>query len=270
MKKRLRHFLLPLLLFLLILPFTASAPVRAMGESTHIYDRAMLFSMATHNSLERKMAEMEQKYGTKIVILTTYQLTDSQLSGEYTGIRAFTEDFYDYVICGGVETSGIILGIDMMNRKMWVSTTGEEIARFENDLDYLLDKVAACLSDYDNDSAAETFVKLVDQKHRLGFYPPGAGKIILSLAIGALVGLIVVGVLKSQLKTVYQATSARNYAVPGSFKLRRVNELYLYSSVTQVPKAPPAEKSDGFGGGFGSFGGGGSSGFSHGGGGRTF
>ena len=267
MKNRLKT-LLPLLLLLLVLPLLAGG--KAQAATGHLEDRANLFSFEGKLALEDKMAELEQKYGTKVFILTVYKLEDEALSGSYTGIRAFAEDYYDFVVCGGVETTGIMLCVDMGGREMWVSTTGAEIERFQDDIDYLLDRVASRLSSGEYDAAGNLFLKLVEQKHKLGFYPPTAGKIILSLAIGLLVGLIVLGSLKSQLKTVHQATTARNYAVPGSFRLRRINELYLYSSVTQTAKPQPTDRvgNGGFGGGFG--GGGGSSGFSHGGGGHSF
>ena len=267
MKKLFKQLLLSLLLAMLLLSPAVVGKAQAAVETTHIIDRAALFSVSAHLELERKMAELESEYGTKVIILTVYRLADEALPNSYTGIRAFTEDYYDYVVCGGVETTGIILCVDMGSRKMWVSTTGEEVGRFQDDIDYLLDKVADRLSDGDYDDAAALFVKLVTQKHKWGFYPPGAGKIILSLGIGLVVGLIVLSVRKSQLKTVRQATSAHNYTVPGSFHLRRINELYLYSHVTQTERPQSTGRGGGGGGGFG---GGGSSGFSHGGGGRSF
>ncbi|MBO4872807.1 MAG: TPM domain-containing protein [Lachnospiraceae bacterium] len=267
MKKRCRQLILLLVLALLVLPLFSGA--KAQAATGHLEDRANLFSFEGKLALESKMAELESTYGTKVFILTVYKLEDEALPNSYTGIRAFTEDYYDYVVCGGVETTGLILCVDMGGREMWVSTTGEEVARFQSDIDYLLDRVAARLSDGEYDSAGSQFLKLIEQKHKLGFYPPTFGKILISLLIGLFVGLIVLASLRSQLKTVHQATSARNYAVPGSFHLRRVDELYLYSSVTQTAKPQPSDRiGGGSGGGFG--GGGGMSGFSHGGGGRTF
>ena len=263
-KKAFLKCLAVLLLAFLILPLGFGG--RAKAATGHLEDRANLFSFEGKLELENKMAELEQTYGTKLFILTVYKLEDDALQKEYTGIRAFTEDYYDYVVCGGVETNGIILCVDMGSREMWVSTTGEEVNRFQSDIDYLLDRVASRLTDGDYDGAGNLFLKLIEQKHKLGFYPPTFGKILISLLIGLVVGLIVLGSLKSQLKTVHQAKAARNYAVPGSFHLRHVNELYLYSSVTQTAKPQPTNRIGG--GGFG--GGGGSSGFSHGGGGHSF
>ena len=268
MKKIIRRTALFLLLVLFVLPLLAGSRAEAADtETTHIIDKALLFSVSTHLELERKMTELESKYGTKVIILTVLELKDDRLPRqEYAGIQPFAEDYYDYIVCGGVDTTGIMLAIDMGSRKMWVSTSGAEVNRFQSDIDYLLDRVAARLSDGDNDEAAECFVRLVEQKHKLGFYPPTAGKILLSIGIGLLAGLLVLGSLRSQLKTVHQATSARNYTVPGSFHVRRVEELFLYSQVTQTAKPQPSEHRSGGG----SFGGSGSSGFSHGGGGRTF
>ena len=263
MKKTLKNLLL-LLLLLFILPLLAGS--RAQAATGHLEDRANLFSFEGKLALENKMTELENKYGTKVFILTVYKLEDDALPKSYTGIRAFAEDYYDYVVCGGTETTGIMLCVDMGNREMWVSTGGAEVSRFQGDIDYLLDRVASRLTAGDYDAAGNLFLKLVEQKHKLGFYPPTAGKILLSIGIGLLAGLLVLASLKSQLKTVHQATSARNYTVPGSFHVRRVEELFLYSHVTQTAKPEPSEhRSSG-----GSFSGGGSSGFSHGGGGRKF
>lgn len=275
MNKFLKKIALLTALLLLILPLLSFGPAKASdfsrgnggeeSEGQHIVDRAGLFSFNAKRDLEEEMARLEEKYNIRLFILTVYELEDDALERPYTGIRAFTEDYYDYVVCGGVETNGLILCVNMGAREMWLSTTGEELERFRRDENFLLDEIAERLGDGKYDAAAKRFVKLVEQKHKWGFYLPGADKIILSLGVGVLIGALSTFIMAAGLKNIRQAGGAKTYVVPGSFNLRHVGELFLYSHVTKSEKAQSSSRS---GGGFG--GGGGSSGFSHGGGGRRF
>lgn len=59
---------------------------------------------------------------------------------------------------------------------------------------------------------------------------------LISLIIGALVALIVVSVMKGQLKTVHRQYGAGSYIRPGSLQLRVSTDMFLYQHTTRTPK----------------------------------
>ncbi len=266
--KRLLLLLLPLLMAFVLLPLFS-----AKAAASRIVDKALLFSRETVSELESKIADIESRYGTAVVIYTTYKLEDPGLKSSYESIKAFSEDYFDYVVSGGIERDGIMLCVDMdpLNRGFYICTSGSEVSRFEGYMDRILDDLYGYFSDSDYDGAAQRYVKYVDQLRHYGFMPPSVGRILICLGIGAVAAMIVTGGMRASMKSVHQATAARNYAVPGSFRVHRINETFLYRHVTQTARQTSSGRVGGGGGGGGVFfGGGGSSGFSHGGGGRRF
>ena len=237
--RRIKHFLLLVLMAACLLPF-----LNARAAESRVIDKALIFSPSAVNELESRIAGIESKYGTTVVIYTTYKL----------------------------ERDGIMLCVDMdpLNRGFYICTSGSEVSRFEGYMDRILDDLYGYFSDSDYDGAAQRYVKYVDQLRHYGFMPPSVGRILICLGIGALVALIVTGGMRASMKSVHQATAARSYAVPGSFHVHRINETFLYRHVTQTARQTSSGRVGGGGGGGTFFGGGGSSGFSHGGGGRRF
>ena len=67
---------------------------------------------------------------------------------------------------------------------------------------------------------------------------------------GALAGLLSVGSKKRGMQTIEVAKTAENYLVPGSFKLSKNRDLFLYANVTRVPLQPEI-RNDGPGNGGG-------------------
>ena len=99
----------------------------------------------------------------------------------------------------------------------------------------------------------------------INFGGAGIGGII----AGVLAGAVRTGTMKSKMKTIRSATTANDAVVPGTFKLRRQNDVYINTTVTRVKR----ESSSSGGGGHSSYhsSSSGSSGRSHGsGGGRKF
>ena len=262
-----RKTIISLLLAALCLSLLMIFPVRRASawSEGYIEDRAGLFSDSVIRSLEQQMQKIEEEKNILLYILTVNELEDPDLAAmgySYQSIRAFAEDYYDYIICGGVETDGIMLCVDMGSREIWVTTTGSEEKRFSKARDPLLDRVQDCMADGKYDAAARTFVNLVDKKINWGFYPPTLKHILISIGAGLLVGFLAVSSMRAGMKNVHQASNARNYTVPGTFNLRHVEELFLYRNVTRKAREQSSSRSGG--------GGGGSSGISHGGGGRKF
>ena len=251
----------------LLLPFAGGRRAAAAGGAyANFIDEADILDDAAEASLGEKTAQLQSKYQTNIVIFTVTEMKRDDLKNgtRYFDIQTFTEDYYDFVYCGGQEKDGIILCVNMEpnNREFCVVTTGSEINRFQSKMKYIYDRIYEDLSRTEYEKAAETFVNLVETKHRLGFYPPSLGTVGICAAIGLAAGWLVTAGMKGGMNNVHLATSAGSYMVPGSFKLRRQNEIFLHSSVTQT--ARQTQNRTGGGGGSIHVG---SSGFSHGGGG---
>ncbi len=60
--------------------------------------------------------------------------------------------------------------------------------------------------------------------------------LIISVVVGAVIALIVVNVMKGQLKSVRKESGAGNYIKAGSFNLTRSNDFFLYRTVTKNEK----------------------------------
>ena len=268
MKKRLFAFFgILLLLSVLVMPFAGSPRALAADRvCPQIIDEADILKPSAETELGAQIAALESKYQTNIVILTVTEMQRADLKGgqKYYDIQAFTEDFYDFVYCSGQEKDGIILCVNMdyQNREYCIVTTGKEINRFQSKMDYIYEKIYENLTRAEYESAAETYVKLIETKYRLGFYPPSFGTVLICLAIGLLVGWLATKGMKGSMNNVHMATSAGSYMIPNSFNVRRQNEMFLYSNITQT--ARQTEHREGGGGGGIHIG---SSGFSHGGGG---
>ena len=58
----------------------------------------------------------------------------------------------------------------------------------------------------------------------------------IALAVGAVIALIVVLYLRSQLKSVHFQDQAGDYVVPNSLNVTRSQDVFLYQTVTRVEK----------------------------------
>lgn len=259
-----------LILFLLLGVLLTGFGRRALAAAPSVTDEADIISAGHETVLAEKIAALEQKYQTRIMILTVTSMQRSDLSGGkvYYDIQAFTGDYYDYIAAEGKEQSGVILCVNMEpdNREFCIVATGREKERFQRHMEYIYDRIYEDLRRTEYNKAMDTYLSLIETKLRLGFYPPGAAKILISVGVGLLVGWLIVRGMQGRMNNVHTATSASSYLVPGSFHLRRQQEVFLYSHVTQTARQTQ-RKGGGGGGGFHI----GSSGISHGGlGGRKF
>lgn len=275
MRKQLQK-LRALLLSALIL-LTVLSPLRAMAAETgpFLVDGAGLLSEEEAADIEAKLTDLKQKYDMDYVIATD---TDANISSAMEA----ADDFFDYNGYGtGNDRSGVLLYLNMETRDVWISTRGFGITAFTDaGINYILDDLMYDLSDGYYYDTFETFITLCDDftlqakngtPYDVDHMPeepfPWLGGLIMCLGLGAIVGLIYILVLRSQLKSVAPNESAMDYMVSGSMKVTNSRELFLYRTVNrrERPKDPPP-----------SSGGGGStthissSGATHGGGGRKF
>lgn len=87
-------------------------------------------------------------------------------------------------------------------------------------------------SESDGDYAKnEKSVKIFDLKN-----------LLISLAVGALIGFIVVSVMKSKLKSVHRRDTASNYALSLNPVIEKSDDTYLSTDTYTTPKAKPPEQ----------------------------
>lgn len=119
--RSLMSFACLLLCFTMLVPSLFAASTTA--QSGRVYDYASLLTGDEIEKLETKIKEIEQTYG-----MDAYILTIDDAEGKTT--TAFADDFFFDLGYGRDNTNGILLIIDMDNRKVKLSTSGTGILYF--------------------------------------------------------------------------------------------------------------------------------------------
>ena len=259
---------------LVMLTVLSPLPVKAADELPFLVDGAMLLSTEDAVSIESQLTDLNSKYDMHFVIVTD---DDPGISSAMEA----ADDFFDYNGYGvGDDRSGVLLYINMSTRDVWISTRGYGITAFTDaGIDYILDQLVDGLGDEAYYETFETYVALCDDfteqakngtPYDVDHMPqepfPWFGGLIICLALGAIVGLVYILILRGQLKSVAPNESAADYMVRGSMHVTNSREFFLYRTVTKQER--PKENSSGGGGGSTTHTS--SSGATHGGGGRKF
>jgi uncharacterized protein len=179
-----------------------------------------------------------------VVILTVDSL------GNMTATE-YADMYYDFYGYGrGTGQDGILLLVSMEQRDWAISTCGHGIRVFTDaGQKYMADRFVPLLSQGDYYDAFAAFANLCEDflmqaaagqpydSHNLpgdafnwGMY------LIISLAVGMLIGWIVVSVMKAQLKSVRSKSGASNYVRDGSLCITNAYDFFLYSTVTRTPR----------------------------------
>ena len=274
MRKNLHKLSTFLLSMLVMLTVLSPLPVKAADHPAFLVDDAGLLSSEDAASIETQLADLNSKYDMHFVIVTD---DDPGISSAMEA----ADDFFDYNGYGvGDDRSGVLLYINMSTRDVWISTRGYGITAFTDaGIDYILDQLVDGLGDEAYYETFETYTALCDDftlqakngtPYDVDHMPqepfPWFGGLIICLALGAIVGLVYILILRGQLKRVAPNESAADYMVRGSMHVTNSREFFLYRAVTKQER--PKENSSGGGGGSTTHTS--SSGATHGGGGRKF
>lgn len=276
-----RIFAIALLLVLaLALTLPAFARSGVSGQPL-LCDEAQLLTADETAALNERLELLSNRYEMDIVLLTTLSL-DGKNEMDYA------DDFYDE---NGYAADGVLLlFFTGEERGLWMSTSGECMDIFSVDgMHDIFEEIIPTLSVGNYAAAFDLYLNQVEN-YILGFdtdpdYDPDhpddsfdpdgsdapAGtnyfslfRLIVSIAGGALLALIPLGVMRSKLRSVRPKYSAENYVREGSFRLTRDRDLFLYHTVTRT--ARPKDNDGGSGSGAHTS----SSGASHGGAGTRF
>lgn len=285
----------PLALLAAVWLLVATA-LTAFASPPLLVDDADLLTAAEETTLQQQLDEIASRQKLDVVIVTV-----DDLDGKTA--QDFADDYFDDNGYGqGSAHDGILLLVSMADRDWHVSTCGYGItAVTDYGLDDLSDRFLPSLSrgryadafrlfaercdelvtlaragtpfdrptransdsDYDTDSDYEPLTV----GERLRYLPLGRYALA-SLAIGFVIALIVVSVMKGKLKSVRPQNAAADYVRPGSMRLTESQDLFLYTHTTRTARPKDNDHSSGGGGGSSTHVS--SSGTTHGGGGGKF
>ena len=255
----------------------------SVNASEKVYDFADLFTSSEESIIYDKAIEYISSHNMDLVIVT---IDDNPKANA----REYGMDFYDYNDFGtDNKHSGILLIIDMDNRRYEMITSGEAIimyddARIDNILDYIYNdikyktyyngvtKFISRVSSYASDGIPESNkYASVDEYGNITINQPLPW--IKMLLASAVITLIVMVILVLRNKMVRKATTAKEYLDKDTLAIHTLSDVLVDKHVSRV--RIERSSSNSFSSSSSSRSGGsstsrGSSGRSHGGGGRSF
>lgn len=271
MKKKLLCLLLTVLLSVSLL-----SSVSADGTDTFVFDNEGILTADEVSGLEKTLGELSETYGVDVIVVTT-----SSLGGK--DAQEFADDFYDQNGFGqGSDSDGLLLLLSENERVWAISTCGYAIYAFPDVyLEYMSDEFLPYLSNGDWYGACVSFAESCEYYLNnaqgdgyqysgddfSGYYdndfnsvePDAQGNrnfsftwLLIALAIGLVVGLVAINVMKHGMKNVRMQTEAANYIRHGSFVLNESRDTFLYSTVSKTPIPKNDDDDDHHTGGFGS------------------
>ena len=252
MRRKLFVFLLSIIL-LITLPLNASAT----ASLPMIVDKADLLSSTEEAALEETAQQLRSQFEMDIVILTVHSLIGKSA-------QDYADDYYDDNGYGyGAGGSGCLFLLAMEEREWYISTCGDTIYALtdygiqtlgETALSHLsgdnyadvfqvyLSLISDYLYAYQNDSPIDGNADYSDdyyhgsQETIVYYEEDSSPSILLSLLIGMAAALVSVLVMRSSMNSRRKKHSASGYMKEDSFRLKRHQDLFLYSNVSKVRK----------------------------------
>ena len=239
-------------------------------------DSANVLTEDEDNELEDALEELSLRQSFDVTIATIESLE----SVDYTSMEEYADDLYDFCQFGyGADRDGVLLLVSVGDRKWHISTCGYGITAFTDaGIQYLGEQMTPDMADGDYAAAFRTFVQWSDayidaarsgrpyDMKNLPREPLSLMYLFLALGIGLVLAWVIVGVMKSRLRSVAFQENAASYVREGSMNLTNSRELFLYRDVHRTERVEEKD-SDSSGGSSTHTS---SSGTTHGGGGGSF
>lgn len=230
----------------------------AIDATEKVYDFADLFTDEEEQQLYTKITNYINEYNLDLAVVTIDENNKTP--------REYADDFYDYNDFN--QQGGILFLIDMDNRKIYMSTTGQAIKMY-NDyrINTALDEVYTYMSDEEYYEGTSSYIDKISNYAKDGL--PTSNKeeksltssIFMSLLIGLIGTAIIMTILIFKNRMVKKATTAREYLNKDSIKIQNMGEILISSNTTKHEIDHSSSGSSTHTG---------SSGSSHGGGGHSF
>ena len=207
-------------------------------------DSAGVLTEDEDNELEDALEELSLRQSFDVTIATIESLE----SVDYDSMEAYADDLYDFCQFGyGSDMDGVLLLVSVGDRKWHISTCGYGITAFTDaGIQYLGQQMTPFMADGDYAGAFRTFVQWSDtyidaaraghpyDVNNLPREPLSLMYLFLALGIGLVLAWVVVGVMKSQLRSVAFQENAASYVREGSMNLTNSRELFLYRDVQRT------------------------------------
>lgn len=230
----------------------------AIDATEKVYDFADLFTDEEEQQLYTKITNYINEYNLDLAVVTIDENNKTP--------REYADDFYDYNDFD--QQGGILFLIDMYNRKIYMSTTGEAIKMY-NDyrINTALDEVYTYMSDEEYYEGTSSYIDKISDYAKKGVPTSNneekslTSSIFMSLLIGLIGTAIIMAILIFKNRMVKKATTAREYLNKNSIKIQNMGEILISSNTTKHEIDHSSSGSSTHTG---------SSGSSHGGGGHSF
>lgn len=249
-KKKTLLSLLCLLLFCLGVTVSAYAAEGFAENYPRVMDEAALLSASEERSLRERLDEISLRQKLEVTLVTTDSLDGYPVS-------AYAEMCYESCDYGyGEDRDGILLLISMEDRDWYIATHGYAITAFTDaGLDYIGEQLLSDLSEGSYAAAFDRYADLCDQfitqagtgePYDNGNFPQeplSAVWLLISLGIGIVLALLIVGGMKAQLQNVRPQKAAGSYLKAGGLKLTESRDLFLYHTVTRTARPKQSSSS---------------------------
>ena len=202
-----------------------------------VVDDAKLLSQDEAQKLREDIENFREKYSMDAVIVTS-----KDLEGKST--MDYADDYYDYNGYGlGDNKSGILLLIDMNDRKIWISTSGDAIEYFtDNRIESIISDISKYLSDAEYFDACNIFLNniqyYIDSGIPEGQYTYSEEEHTLKIVLIALgVGAIVAGVTCIVVVNSYKnskSVSSINYIDNNSIVFTKRRDIFINTFTTKT------------------------------------
>ena len=236
------------LLFALVICLSTAVPTFAADgfadEYYRVNDLADLLTDSEEAALLEKLDEISQRQKMDVTVATVNDLDGYSSAAEYAD-AVYEHCKYGY----GSQKDGLLLLISMEDRDWAISTCGYGITAFTDaGIEYIGKQIKSDLSDGNYAAAFDTYANLCDEfitqarngsPFDKGNLPRESLSIIwipISVAIGVVLALLVVGNMKGKLKTVRTRAEANSYLKKDSLAVTESSDLFLYHTVTRSKK----------------------------------
>mgnify|MGYP004477465591 CR=1 FL=1 len=231
------------LLFALVLCLCTAVPAFAADgfadEYYRVNDLADLLTDSEKAALLQKLDEISLRQKMDVTVATVNDLDGYSTATEYADV------VYEYCNFGyGADKDGLLLLISMEDRDWAISTCGYGITAFTDaGIEYIGKQIKSDLSDGNYAAAFDTYANLCDEfitqarsgspfdRGNLPREPLSMIWIPISIVIGVVLALIIVGSMKGKLKTVRTQAAANSYLKKGSLAITESSDLFLYHTV---------------------------------------
>lgn len=278
MKKRVLAFAAAVMVLALSLcVFSLAAVKPETRQVPRLVDKANLIDEADEKRILERLDSLSEQYQFDFVAATVKTTGGKE-------IVEFSDDYFDYNGFGyGKDDSGVALIISMNPRIVYISGCGEGTKYFDyDDAQEIIDVFYGDLKAGNYAAVVDTFIDEAQRSVEFGrngvpfsyrlqtLLPNWMVTLLAPVVIGIALAFATVSFMTKGLKSVRKKESAADYVVPGSMRLTRNEDVFLYSNVSKTAKVQDSSDSSS-GSSYGSSGSHeSSSGNSHSGGGRSF